>query len=247
MNKEDIARIAHEVNRAYCKALGDESQVAWEEFGEKETTIQGVAFALDEPDATPEKAHESWMAGKAALGWAYGEEKDEEQKTHPCMVPYGELPVEQRAKDYIFLAIVKLLSPVNDAPSTDQTAGAMPITYIGRRVSYSDSLYETGTWLQGQTKMVSSGTASKMLQHPDLYQLGEPVAEYVAAKTDDDSDESERLQAARDSVLAMTRKAAVVDFVTANWPGAEKNLDPKAKLSELQASAIRLIDQYRLP
>ena len=29
MQTEQIARVCHEVNRAYCKALGDESQLPW--------------------------------------------------------------------------------------------------------------------------------------------------------------------------------------------------------------------------
>ena len=44
---------------------------------------------------------------KIADGWVYGKIKDAELKTHPCCVPYEQLPVEQRAKDYIFRAIVK--------------------------------------------------------------------------------------------------------------------------------------------
>ncbi len=31
MTPEQIARVAHEVNRAYCQALGDNSQPAWED------------------------------------------------------------------------------------------------------------------------------------------------------------------------------------------------------------------------
>ena len=30
MNNEDIARVAHQVNKAYCEALGDTSQPDWE-------------------------------------------------------------------------------------------------------------------------------------------------------------------------------------------------------------------------
>ena len=31
MKPEQIARVCHEVNRAYCRAIGDESQPAWED------------------------------------------------------------------------------------------------------------------------------------------------------------------------------------------------------------------------
>lgn len=30
MNIENVAKVCHEVNRAYCQALGDDSQIVWE-------------------------------------------------------------------------------------------------------------------------------------------------------------------------------------------------------------------------
>lgn len=105
---EDIARICHEVNRAYCAAMGDDNQVAWDDapHWQKDSAMNGVKMHLDNPDATPEDSHVSWYAQKEAEGWVYGEVKDPEAKTHPCMVPYAELPAEQRAKDYLFRATV---------------------------------------------------------------------------------------------------------------------------------------------
>ena len=47
---------------------------------------------------------------KEEKGWKYGEIKDEKAKTHHCMVPFSELPVEQQAKDFIFRAVVHALS-----------------------------------------------------------------------------------------------------------------------------------------
>ena len=37
-----------------------------------------------------------------ADGWVYGIVKDPESKTHPCLVPYQDLPAEQRIKDSLF-------------------------------------------------------------------------------------------------------------------------------------------------
>lgn len=104
----DIARLCYEVNRAYCLSIGDNSQPKWEDAAEwqKESVINGVKFHL-ENQASPEESHENWMKEKVESGWVYGETKDPEKKTHPCLVPYDQLPVEQRAKDYIFKAIVE--------------------------------------------------------------------------------------------------------------------------------------------
>lgn len=105
---ERIARVCHEVNRAYCNALGDGSQPAWEDAPDwqKDSARNGVKYHLANPDATPEDSHNSWLREKLAAGWVYGEHKDIEKKTHPCIMPYRSLPRDQRIKDYLFRAIV---------------------------------------------------------------------------------------------------------------------------------------------
>ena len=122
MNHEQIARIAHEVNRAYCAALGDNSQRAWEEAPDwqKSSAIHGVSLHLQNPDLGPETSHEAWYAEKAAAGWCYGTEKDPDAKEHPCMVPFGELPRAQQAKDFIFRAVVHALASHFTPPAPAQ-------------------------------------------------------------------------------------------------------------------------------
>lgn len=102
-----IAKVAHEVNRAYCAALGDASQPTWEEAPQwqRDSAKLGVELHLS-GDHGPEASHASWMTQKLADGWTYGEIKDPEAKTHPCMVPFNELPPEQQAKDHIFRGVV---------------------------------------------------------------------------------------------------------------------------------------------
>jgi hypothetical protein len=106
-----IAQAAHEINRAYCQAIGDNSQPTWEDAPEwqKESAMAGVKLHMMNPDAGPEASHESWMAQKIADGWAYGPEKRPDLKQHPCLVPFSELPKEQQAKDFIFRAVVHSL------------------------------------------------------------------------------------------------------------------------------------------
>ena len=107
---EACARAAHEANRAYCVALGDNSQVAWEDAPEwqRQSAINGVNGVLS--GNSPEQSHESWSAEKLATGWKYGPEKDPEKKEHPCLVPYAELPMDQRFKDDIFVAVVRAVA-----------------------------------------------------------------------------------------------------------------------------------------
>lgn len=112
MNIEQIARIAHETNRAYCVSIGDGSQPSWEAAPDwqKQSAFKGVRFHLENHargvTPSPSASHDSWLEEKHADGWMYGPVKDPAKKEHPCFVPYGELPVEQRLKDYLFGAVV---------------------------------------------------------------------------------------------------------------------------------------------
>lgn len=105
---EVIAEAAHEINRAYCQAIGDNSQPTWEDAPQwqRDSAIKGVKFHLDNPDADPAQSHQSWFDQKISEGWTYGPVKDADKKEHPCCVPYDSLPSEQKAKDYLFRATV---------------------------------------------------------------------------------------------------------------------------------------------
>lgn len=107
-----IAKVCHEANRAYCESIGDTTQLPWEIAAQwqRDSAIAGVKYAIENPDKGPEAQHESWSQAKYADGWVYGEVKDAEKKTHPCLVSYPELPVEQQKKDALFRAIVAVLA-----------------------------------------------------------------------------------------------------------------------------------------
>ena len=107
---EQIAKTCYEVNKAYCAGLGDHSFTEdWREAPDwQQATIRnGVKFHIDNPDAGPEGSHNNWMAEKEKTGWTFGETKDPDKKTHPCMVPYGDLPTDQQTKDALFIAVIK--------------------------------------------------------------------------------------------------------------------------------------------
>jgi len=111
VNVKDIAEVCHEANRALCEALGDFSQKPWDKAPDwqVESAMNGVQCHMANPEVTPEQLHINWMKEKKKTGWKYGKEKDEEKKTHPCMVEYVKLPAHQKAKDHIFKAICATL------------------------------------------------------------------------------------------------------------------------------------------
>jgi hypothetical protein len=108
---EQIARICHETNRAYCQSIGDHSQPAWEDAPQwqRESAIKRVKFHVAHLSAgtkpAPSAIHEAWLAEKREQGWKYGPVKDAAKKEHPCFMPYDGLPLDQRMKDYLFAAI----------------------------------------------------------------------------------------------------------------------------------------------
>jgi hypothetical protein len=115
MNIEELARIIYDANRAWCELRGDfsfthyESAPAWQ----KDTIISGIRWFISRNvrPVPPSASHENWLKDKEADGWKYGPVKDADKKEHPCMVPYDELPADQRLKDHIFGAIVSALEP----------------------------------------------------------------------------------------------------------------------------------------
>lgn len=114
MTERQIAKVAHEINKAFCEAFGDFSQPEWKDAPEWQVTsaINGVVFHLLNPDAGPDHSHISWLKEKEQDGWKYGPVKNPETKEHPCFVPYDELPTEQKAKDFLFRQVVHSLQSI---------------------------------------------------------------------------------------------------------------------------------------
>ena len=114
MNIESIARVGHEANLVVQILNGESPSPHWEDlqFDEKASSVEGVMKALN--GYGPRELHESWSEFKTKNGWVYGPEKDFEKKTHPCLVPYDDLPYEQKLKDAVFGSIVRALANVQD-------------------------------------------------------------------------------------------------------------------------------------
>ena len=68
--------------------------------------------------------HDVWASNRLNDGWVYGPERDDAKKTHPCLVPYDELPESE--KDYdratgmqTLKLILKLGFEINKTASKD--------------------------------------------------------------------------------------------------------------------------------
>lgn len=109
--QESLAHIAYEANRAYCRSIGDYSHKPWDEAPEwqRASCMQGIEGALQ--GKTAEESHQNWLRVKEKEGWVYGETKDPDKKTHPCMMPFDQLPEDQQVKDSIYLAVIQAAAP----------------------------------------------------------------------------------------------------------------------------------------
>ena len=57
-----------------------------------------------------EDIHDTWAAGRLAEGWVYGPERNDEKKTTPCLVPYGQLTEVE--KDYDRVTAIETLKMI---------------------------------------------------------------------------------------------------------------------------------------
>ena len=50
-------------------------------------------------EAMAKNVHEVWAESRISQGWIYGPERNDALKTHPCLVPYEDLPEVEKAYD----------------------------------------------------------------------------------------------------------------------------------------------------
>ena len=46
-----------------------------------------------------ENTHDVWAVERMKSGWTYGEQRDDVNKKHPCLIPYADLPDSEKEYD----------------------------------------------------------------------------------------------------------------------------------------------------
>lgn len=114
MNDHDIARIAHEANRALCEANDDLSQQPWlvAAAWQRESSLEAVRFHRENPTAPVSATHDRWMKERLDAGWQYAPVTNRDIKQHADLVPHSELSPFAQAKDALQKAICLALIPL---------------------------------------------------------------------------------------------------------------------------------------
>lgn len=243
MNRVLIAQVAHNINQALRGAIG-EAVEPWADASpeHKASILAGVDMHIANPDTDPETAHDAWLLQKTSEGWTFGEVKDAEAKTHPCMLAYADLPANQKIKDHLFRAVVHSLKGIPDANAPAPDRLLLPVKYIGPREHYVDGTYSTYiNFTKGETRMVPADVARKMYKHTDVYVPGEDVADVADVKKDTSAEDD--VQDLRDSIANMN-KDAVAQFVKTHF---NQEVDKRQSVAAIRSQAVALVDQFGIP
>jgi ryanodine receptor 2 len=54
---------------------------------------------LELKERLAENAHDNWARERMAQGWTHGPRRDDDRKLHPCLVPYDDLPEDEKVHD----------------------------------------------------------------------------------------------------------------------------------------------------
>lgn len=109
LNATQIAHILHSVTKHIPRPDGS-MPCEWDELTEqqRESAAQAVKEIYFSPAKSVEELHHLWMRPLVNAGWTKGT-YDHDNKTHPCLVPFDELPRTEVAKDLIWKHLTDIL------------------------------------------------------------------------------------------------------------------------------------------
>jgi len=96
--KEIAPEICHAMWCSYQMGCGQDYNLLPDE-NDLASRRDAIDAFIKNPELTPSDNHDNWMAYRLSQGWVYGEVKDKEKKTHPDLVPFGDLPTVEQGKD----------------------------------------------------------------------------------------------------------------------------------------------------
>jgi hypothetical protein len=63
------------------------------------TRVQLPVSLTELTERLAENTHDVWARQRLAEGWTWGPRRDDHARTHPCLVPYSQLPESEKEYD----------------------------------------------------------------------------------------------------------------------------------------------------
>jgi hypothetical protein len=106
-----VARMVHAVNVVYQEIEDDVAPSSYRlenESPDKQASVVSGVRRL-RMGMSLEQDHAAWCEDMTAMGFVHGEKKDPSAvpPTHPCLVPWDDLPESQKRKARMRLAIIR--------------------------------------------------------------------------------------------------------------------------------------------
>jgi hypothetical protein len=125
----------------------------------------------------------------------------------------------------------------------------VPVKFIADRSPFKDGSYGTSFWEIGETRMVESATAEKLLRHIDTWAAGKAKDATKTSKENivednkraHELEEEEASQNLRDQVQAMPTKEAVHNFALVHYG---QKIPMTKSLDNMRNDLIGMIDRF---
>jgi hypothetical protein len=106
-----------------------------------------VRFDPNDPrvERLAKSEHERWLRAKLKAGWRYGKRRDDEQRVHPCVCAWEDLPEDEKQKDRLLvLEIPAIVTSAGMTLARVEEQAALKIGISGHRVLAEPERLEAG-------------------------------------------------------------------------------------------------------
>ena len=119
------------------------------------------------------------------------------------------------------------------------------IRYIGLREFWRDNLYHTGLYFEhGQSRLVSSDAARKLLRHSDVFELVvDETSELEQAGKQDADDEMSAFDEVQDVIMEINQmdKESLSLYAQSNY---SQSLDKRKSVDALREEVVQMVHQF---